>query len=89
MCVCVCVCSRYDLYDVDIVVHDTYTAHDGSVNFAAQGTHFVKLSLGEMVCEGQVHIRYIIMCAQNQYVFLKESETCITMSCRFLFHIHY
>ena len=57
LCVCVCVCRRYDLYDVDILINDTYTGHDGSMHGAPSGFHFVKLSLGEMLCEGQVHIR--------------------------------
>ena len=57
---CLCVCIRYDLYDVDIVIHDSYTGLDGSINYAPSNSHFVKLSLGEMLCEGHVHIRYCI-----------------------------
>ena len=51
---------RYDLYDIDIVPHDKYTGHDDSINQAPPGFHFVKLSLGEMLFEGNMQIRYII-----------------------------
>ena len=50
---------RYDLYDVDIVPHDKYTGHDESINQAPPGFHFVKLSLGEMLFEGNMQIRYM------------------------------
>ena len=64
---------RYDLYDVEIVIHDRFTGPDGSMNAAPPGFHFVKLSLGEMLCEGQYDIRYVsvfVVLQKSHLVFL-------------------
>ncbi len=76
---------RYDLYDIDIVPHDKYTGHDESINQAPPGFHFVKLSLGEMLFEGNMQIRYVYTCTymcMYMYMYISHVYTRFLMQIR-------